>query len=427
MPAASFAYSLSVSSVSVIRRFAELGTCCLVLAVAGIGLPSGFAAEDEGAAETDAPPKVAQAYDELFQIPAEAKPEEILDFLDELKLKRIRPKTRDELVQFLVRVHETIIAESAKLVAEPTTEDVLLERALELHLDSHTLLASSGLPGMLDNSLKSITKLSKDKRPTVAQTAQERLEILQILAVGQLSAADRDALIAEVLKSIVSTDYSESALQKAFQLGSQLEELESSESAVQFYSDFADALEKSSRTEIQEGAEQMRGIARRLNLPGNSIEVVGTDLDGKPFDLTDLKGKVVLVDFWATWCGPCVAEMPNVMRLYKGYHEKGFEVIGISLDEEREKLDKFVAKRKLPWRNLFETDPKLQGWSNPVARKYGISGIPTAILVDQEGKVVSVLARGRNLAAMLEQLLGPVELPEETEQPGAEAEEMEAE
>ena len=120
---------------------------------------------------------------------------------------------------------------------------------------------------------------------------------------------------------------------------------------------------------------------RRYGLLGKPMEVKGKTLDGKDFNLESLKGKVVLVDFWATWCGPCIAEMPHVRELYEGYHGKGFEVVGISLDEKKEVLQAFLAEEKLPWVQLYSETEGNTGGRIPIAEYYGISSIPTAILI----------------------------------------------
>ncbi|MCA8911809.1 MAG: TlpA family protein disulfide reductase [Planctomycetes bacterium] len=130
-------------------------------------------------------------------------------------------------------------------------------------------------------------------------------------------------------------------------------------------------------------------------------------LDGKPISLADYKGKVVLIDFWATWCGPCMHEMPNVIKLYNEMHEKGFEVIGISLDGESglDKLKTTIAGKEnveaMPWRQIYDGG----GWSTGLAMHYGIHSIPRPVLIDQEGKVAGDKLRGEELAAKVKELL----------------------
>lgn len=117
-------------------------------------------------------------------------------------------------------------------------------------------------------------------------------------------------------------------------------------------------------------------------------------LDGKPLSVAALKGKVVLVDFWATWCGPCRAELPNVIAAYKKYHGQGFEIIGVSLDSERDKLESFLKKQEgMTWPQFFDG----KGWSNELAVKYGVEAIPFTILVGPDGKIIGTNLRGEKL------------------------------
>ncbi len=125
------------------------------------------------------------------------------------------------------------------------------------------------------------------------------------------------------------------------------------------------------------------------------------DLTGKPFNLAAYKGKVVLVDFWATWCGPCVAELPNVQAAYDKHHAAGFEIAGISLDSDKAKLEKFIETKKMPWQQFFDG----QGWGNRLAGKYGVNSIPATYLLDGEGKIIAKNLRGDALEAAVAKAL----------------------
>lgn len=124
------------------------------------------------------------------------------------------------------------------------------------------------------------------------------------------------------------------------------------------------------------------------------------DREGKALSLASLKGKVVLVDFWASWCGPCRKENPNLVKAYAKYHDKGFEIIGVSLDDKKESWLKAIDADKLVW--LHASD--LKGWKSDLAAEYGIKSIPTSFLVDAEGKIIAKDLRGDSLEKKLESI-----------------------
>jgi hypothetical protein len=121
------------------------------------------------------------------------------------------------------------------------------------------------------------------------------------------------------------------------------------------------------------------------------VDLTFTAADGSPFDLTGLRGKVVLLDFWATWCPPCVEEVPELVATYEKFRGQGFEIVGISLDENKAAFDKFTAENKMTWPQFFDG----KGWENELAKRFGIQTVPTMWLLDREGKLVDASPRGR--------------------------------
>ena len=124
--------------------------------------------------------------------------------------------------------------------------------------------------------------------------------------------------------------------------------------------------------------------------------------DGKDISLKDFEGKYVLVDFWASWCGPCLREMPNVVKLYKECKGKNFEIFGVSLDNKKDAWEKAIKANGMKWPQGSD----LKGWGSEPARLCNVSAIPFTVLIDPEGEVIAIDLRGEQLHAKVKEVLG---------------------
>lgn len=141
-------------------------------------------------------------------------------------------------------------------------------------------------------------------------------------------------------------------------------------------------------------------ILKRSAIGTPMLNFTQNDTEGKPVNFAAFKGKYVLVDFWASWCGPCRAENPNVLKAYNKYKDKNFTVVGISLDDKGENWKKAIKDDGMPWTQLSD----LKGWKNEVSQYYGIMGIPSTLLVDPQGNIIAKDLRGEILNKKLEEI-----------------------
>ncbi|MBN8246479.1 MAG: TlpA family protein disulfide reductase [Verrucomicrobia bacterium] len=146
--------------------------------------------------------------------------------------------------------------------------------------------------------------------------------------------------------------------------------------------------------------EAAGALVKKYDRVGKPLDLKFKAVDGSEVSLAAMKGKVVLVDFWATWCGPCVQELPNVKAAYEKLHPKGFEIVGISFDQDKEALESFVKKKGMPWPQYFDGE----GWQNKFGQEFGINSIPAMWLVDAKGVLRDLNARD-GLADKVEKLL----------------------
>ena len=357
-----------------------------------------------------APPAAAGKSGGLPAVPPvpEGTPEQLLEYVKTLKQSDVRPTSREQMMAWMKEVATASRQAADKILAQVQPGQKFHDEAATLKLESLMMLGRLGDEKAAAEMATYAQTLTTSPSPELAKQAQRLMlvsEAQRMFTSGSIDGGP--ALVQKVATMLAADPNDQQTAGLAMQLAGAFEHVPGGEQvAALAYKSFGPLFAKSSNEQVKAMGESFAGTLRRLSLLGHPMEISGTLLSGKPFDQKALAGKVVLVDFWATWCGPCVAEIPNVLEQYEKYHAQGFEVVGVSLDEDREALEKFVAEQKIPWPILYEK-PQGEGWRHPLATFYGISGIPTVILIGRDGNVITLNARGEKLGEELDKIFKP--------------------
>jgi len=373
-----------------------------------------FATEQQGgssppAAPFSSPPALTepaqaeQAKTDPFQVP-DGTPEQLLEYIQSLRTVRPEALDPDSLDRFRKKLLGAVLEAAEKILAQQAPEKIALE-AVQLKIAALAGLAATG-DQKAAAALKTFpADLEKAGKPKLATRATTLLLLRQLEEAMAAPAEKLPALVDQVAKHLGKGTIGRAEVQLAMLTSRLCEATGQQQLALRAYTEFGKLFSANSDEQIARIGNLMSGTARRLGLPGKTIELEGTTTAGDPFDWSKYKGKVVLVMFWATWCGPCRQELPVVLENYQTYHDRGFDVVGISVDEDREALDNFLAEQKLPWTVVFDN----AAGQDSMANRYGVFAIPQSILVGRDGKVISVEVRGAELRKQLEELIGPAE------------------
>jgi len=386
----------------------------LVLGASLLVSPMSLAQDEDAGDKSD---EKAQAEDEEepdpFMVP-EGDNDELKAFILKMVRYRAPVKSREEAIE-LLKNRMNAIATAAEKIAATEPEEEMLVFAIENQFAALESLVRYDR-SQTERLDKLIEKVEGHAVPAIAKLPEasqlrQRVQMARTMEVEEL-----EGVAEEVLAYIEKYGADPAGASLATMLGRYMGYAGATETGAVFYERVGQAMEKSDNPAMVSRAAKMIGAARLMRLPGKEIEVFGNVADGSEFDWSSYRGKVVLVDFWASWCGPCIGELPNMKRNLASYGDKGFEIVGINLDSSRDAFEKCIEDKEITWTNLLGDPTEGGGWDHPMATYYGISAIPTAILVDQQGKVVSLRARGSELDRLLADILGPVEESTEDEE-----------
>lgn len=360
-------------------------------------------AKETAAAKPAAGEKPKEPAKDPFEIP-NGSFEEILRALE--KIAQAQPDTQDENArkEFSAKALKAMLTAADRILAgKPTEEQAGV--AAQMKVEVYATQIEQGDEEARKKLEALPAELEKSGWPKAARAVRGMILVERLSAASLAGEEQLKKVMEEVKKQISGDSLGEDDLRLAMQAIQIAEQSQSKQLAIDLNRHFAKVFGANKNEAIARFGKQLEGTARRLELPGHPMEIEGRLLDGKPFSWEPYKGKLVLVQFWATWCGPCRQEIESLLPLYAKYHDKGFEIIGISRDEDGGDLQGFVKEKKIPWPIL--ADYQLEKDGKSMGLRYGVFVIPQAVLVDKDGKVIATGLSVSDIERQVARRLGP--------------------
>jgi thiol-disulfide isomerase/thioredoxin len=365
-----------------------------------------LAAEEPGAAEPAAAEPAAEAAkpvdaaDDTSINPYSAKPGLSTEELANFVLKMLdKPQTIQGRPGFAEAVCEAC---DRIMTADPPAKEVHYFIAAETKLATLHKQAVLGDAEADKQLIEVVASLAGDERPRIARQVAFFQQERKVLDAVEAPLADLPAILKSLEEYYAKEPLTARHLRMASTTVALINRLESGDEREQHFAKFGELYAKSSDKALAKYGKKIakKPAATESELVGQPLELAGTTAKGGVFAWEAYRGKVVLVDFWATWCGPCRREMPNVKALAERLGPQGFEVVGVSLDEDQEALAAYLEENAIAWETLAGEG------TQDLATKYSVRGIPTMMLVDREGKIVAVAHNVAALTPLAEKLLG---------------------
>lgn len=355
-----------------------------------------------------------------FVLPAQATPEQLLDWAAQLMTQQRSFETKKDYDLWLDQMFQAVLTASEKVISSSTNDETYLKGC---NLKARILYYQWQLqPTVFPHLKQFVDSMANDSR--ILNQPDGRIIVSSFQAVvlqGQITNLVRNQgkiddlkqIMKDVLALILRCPEMSGMIEDSIYPVTLYAEAKKQPNLVnELFGEIYQILKQSDNPEHQKAIKSLEGILRFSQLPGQEMTIEGTLWNNLPFDPETLKGKVVIVDFWATWCVPCHVMGRDLLKLYEQYKDQGLTIVGYSIDDNIEELSSYLQYEKIPWPTLSE---KISVQNNQLSlnKYYGISSVPTLILIGKDGKVIKTDPDLKQLTELLNNLFKQETAPKE--------------